>query len=200
MVPRRGTGIVRTRGGEGSGRRSGGGGGDGGGGIARERKSLLSPTERTRDKPKRGREGKREGERKRENWTTMTVAAAAVRRRVGQHRADTEKKRATTSLRVSWRAWMAFTRKPTTPPPSTPLFPRRHSSNPFEIDRSAVDRSIVRSLGSGISPIGGDAPSRMANASGPVRTNARGSEAFTLLSIVYSKNYQLSAFASPLCC
>jgi len=187
MVPRRGTGIVRTRGGEGSGRRSGGGGGDGGGGIARERKSLLSPTERARDKPKREREGgggggrgggrgrERKGERKRENWTTMTVAAAAVvRRRVGQHRADTEKKRATTSRLLTGlngiypKTDHATAIDATVSSPRIPRIPSR------SIDRPSIDRSSVL-VGNFADRWRCALADDSRSSSGSVRTNARGS-------------------------
>jgi len=156
MVPRRGTGIVRTRGGEGSGRRSGGGGGDGGGGIARERKSLLSPTERARDKPKREREGGggweggREGERE---------EGREKARELDDDDGGSGGGRPTSSRTASSRHREEEGNDIASPdgpewhlPENRPRHRHRrhcflasHSSNPFEIDRSAVDRSIVRS-------------------------------------------------------
>jgi len=133
----------------------------------------------------------------------MTVAAAAVAaaavRRVGRHRADTGGEEGNDiALRVSWRASTAFTRKPTTPPPSTPLFPRRHSSNPFEIDRSTGDRSISSLL------VRSRPFSRREFRRSAMRPRERTKprEAAALLSypVVCLKNYQLSAFASPLYC
>lgn len=64
---------------------------------------------------------------------------------------QTEEKRATTLLRVSWRA---STRLPkTTPLPSTPLSFRRHSSNPFKIDQSQPRSGESSSLDGGVVPL-----------------------------------------------